>query len=354
MDYNAVDCFCGSGGLSLGLIKAGFNIKYGFDRDPKCIETIELNKKYFKHISEIEDIENMFGNKLFRKIGIDKGKLFLLAGGPPCQGFSYQRVGSDEDERNELVVRYIELVDHVYPKYFLMENVKGILGKRGKKILNYALTLADRAGYNLSTEVLDAQDYGVPQRRKRVFLIGERKDLGDSTFEFPKPLTPVGKRISVRDTIGGLPTPPENGMDHPEVSMHRRDRLSEKNKARLTYIREGQGRDFLPAQLLATCHKTSSSKIGHRHTYGRMAWDSVAPTITARFDSFTRGLFGHPEDTRTISLREGALLQTFPFDFEFAGGKVDIARQIGNAVSPKLAQMVGESIIRSHRKKKRK
>jgi DNA (cytosine-5)-methyltransferase 1 len=123
------------------------------------------------------------------------------------------------------------------------------------------------------------------------------------------------------------------------------------NVQRLEALGQGQARDNLPQELLANCHRIDSAIIGYRNVYGRMAWDEVAPTITARFDSFTRGKFGHPEQTRSISLREGALLQTFPMDFTFIGTKVDIARQIGNAVPPKLAEAIGRSIIAYYQRK---
>jgi DNA (cytosine-5)-methyltransferase 1 len=123
------------------------------------------------------------------------------------------------------------------------------------------------------------------------------------------------------------------------------------NLKRIQALKPGQGREYLPDELLADCHKIDSSVIGYRNVYGRMAWDAVAPTITARFDSFTRGKFGHPEQDRSISLREGALLQTFPMDFRFIGTKVDIARQIGNAVPPVLAEQIGISIIDSYKRR---
>ena len=149
-----------------------------------------------------------------------------------------------------------------------------------------------------------------------------------------------------------LPVPPADGSDHPEISLHRRDKLSKLNLQRIEAIKEGQGRDDLPPELLADCHKVDSSVIGYRNVYGRMSWDDVAPTITARFDSFTsRENFGHPDQPRSISLREGALLQTFPVDFMFTGNKVDIARQIGNAVPPVLAEQIGKSIIDAYMKR---
>jgi len=342
--YTCIDSFCGAGGLGLGLQRAGFNILLSFDIDRLCIETIEKNQKYFGHPAIAADIADMLNGELLRRCNLQRGELFLLAGGPPCQGFSVQRRGNDTDSRNELVLMYGRLVNELYPKYFVMENVSGIAGKRGKTILQQLIESVEEIGYHVHIELLDAQDYGVPQRRKRYIVVGERKDIGDN-YRYP---SSTGVRHTVRDVIGCLPEPPQDGTDHPDMPLHRRDRLSERNLEGIRAIKEGQGRDDLPEELLADCHKIDSSVIGFRSVYGRMAWDDVAPTITARFDSFTRGKFGHPTQDRTISLREGALLQTFPEDFNFVGNKVDIARQIGNAVPPVMAEYIGRSIIESY------
>lgn len=344
--YTCIDSFSGAGGLGLGLQNAGFDILLSFDIDKKCIDTINANKKYFRHPAMTADINDMLDGKILEICKLKRGELFLLAGGPPCQGFSIQRRGSDIDERNQLVFSYAKLVDELFPKYFVMENVSGIAGKRGKTILQQLLEDLEQTGYSVHISLLDAQNYGVPQRRKRYIIVGERNDI-KSHYEYPRV---VDGRKTVRDTIGNLPIPPINGKDHPEISLHRRDNLSEINLQRINAIREGQGRDDLPDELLADCHRVSSDTIGYRNVYGRMSWDDVAPTITARFDSFTRGKFGHPDQPRSISLREGALLQTFPIDFEFTGNKVDIARQIGNAVPPVLGEAIGKSIIESYKK----
>lgn len=353
--FKCIDCFSGAGGLSLGLQQAGIDVAYSFDNDPVCIETQKINKAYFKHESETLSIEAALRKKLFlENLNIKRDELFLIAGGPPCQGFSIQRVGSDKDKRNNLVSAYVEFVLKLRPKYFLMENVPGIMGKRGKEILKECTDQLEQGGYRIHSSVLDAQDFGVPQRRKRLFVVGERNDGKPATFAFPSPTTAdAKKRVTVRDIISHLPEPPEDGSDHPKFTHHRRDRLSPINKKRLEALRPGQGREYLPENLLAKCHFRDSSQIGHRNVYGRMEWNDVAPTITARFDSFTRGMFGHPAQTRTISLREGALLQTFPGDFIFAGNKVDIARQIGNAVPPKLAQEIGKSLIKAYVKEQK-
>jgi DNA (cytosine-5)-methyltransferase 1 len=341
MRFTCVDSFSGAGGLSLGLCEAGFEVLLSFDIDKRCVETLHSNSKYVQHPVLCEDIKNMLNGKLLGKVGLKQGELFLLAGGPPCQGFSVQRIGEDSDSRNELVLLYGRLIDEVRPMFFIMENVSGIQGKRGKAILSEMIKKMESIGYHVHKQLVDAGDFGVPQRRKRMVLVGEREDIG-SNYMFPKS---TGEKRTVRDTIEFLPPPPEDGKPHPDYPLHKRDRLSEINLRRINALRQGQGRDFLPKDLLADCHKVDSAVIGHRNVYGRMSWDDVAPTITARFDSFTRGLFGHPDQPRSISLCEGALLQTFPLDYCFKGSKIEIARQIGNAVPPKLAKVIGESII---------
>ncbi len=346
MKYSCIDSFCGAGGLGLGLKRAGFDILLSFDIDRKCIETINANTNYFNHKAQVADINDMLSGAILKECGLNRGELFLLAGGPPCQGFSIQRHGEQSDPRNQLVLKYVQLIDDLYPYYFVMENVTGLAGKRGKTILEELMTTVEKIGYSVHIHLLDAQEYGVPQRRKRYIIIGERKDLGVH-YEYP---VDTGIRKTVRDTIGFLPTPPKDGKDHPEISLHRRDKLSPLNLKRIQAVKAGQGRDDLPMELRADCHKKDSSIIGYPNVYGRMEWDDVSPTITARFDSFTRGKFGHPVDDRTISLREGALLQTFPMDYIFTGNKVDIARQIGNAVPPLMAEQIGRSIISCYEK----
>jgi len=341
MEYTCIDSFCGAGGLGLGLKRAGFNILLSFDIDRICINTIKANPQYLGHLAVTADIADMLNGNILNHCNLRRGELFLLAGGPPCQGFSVQRRGSDLDARNDLVLKYGQLIDELYPLYFVMENVSGLGGKRGKTILEYLIEKAESIGYKVHVKLLDAQEYSVPQRRKRYIIIGERRDIG-SNYLYPES---TNDKKTVRNAIGDLPIPPADGSDYPDIPLHRRDRLSKLNLQRINALKEGQGRDDLPQELLTPCHRVSSSIIGHRNVYGRMAWDDVAPTITARFDSFTRGQFGHPDQPRSISLREGALLQTFPMDFSFSGNKVDVARQIGNAVPPVLAEKIGESII---------
>lgn len=336
----AIDAFCGAGGLSLGLQEAGFELLAGFDLDPSCIDTIRMNSSFLSHECFQSDIRDTLNGAILKKLRIRKGEVDLLAGGPPCQGFSVQRtVGGDEDERNLLVDDYADLILEILPKFFLLENVPGIGGKRGKNIMEKFKEKISCHGYFLHETVLDAQNYGVPQRRRRYILVGELSD--QPKFAWPRiENQPI---ITVRETIGHLP-PASRDDDHPEYPRHRADKLSELNLKRIRAIKQGQSRIDLPEELLAECHLQDANKIGHRNVYGRMSWDDVAPTITARFDSFTRGKFGHPEQDRSISLLEGALLQTFPEGYVFSGSKVEVARQIGNAVPPKLALELGKAI----------
>lgn len=343
--YTCVDAFCGAGGLSIGLANAGFDIKLGFDNDPLCIQTLQMNPKIIKHPVITEDVRALCDNRLLSILGMDRGELDFLAGGPPCQGFSVQRtVGTDEDSRNMLVHDYGNLIVDALPRFFLMENVPGIGGKRGRALLNQFCERIKNNGYIIHKKVLNAADFGVPQRRRRVFIIGERCVTSMSKFSWPPALNK--RPPTVRETIGHLPPPPEDCSDHPQYFGHRADRLSEKNKERLRALKVGQSRVDLPDRLLANCHQAPADVVGHRNVYGRMDWDDVAPTITARFDSFTRGKFGHPEQVRSISLYEGALLQTFPKDYKFKGNKVDIARQIGNAIPPELAETLGRAVLK--------
>lgn len=333
--FNVIDLFCGAGGLSLGFQSAGFKVLFAGDNDAKAVETYRKNVGDHAHLI---DVYQQSGKTISRAIG-DNSPVDVVVGGPPCQGFSVQRRGSDIDKRNDLVLEFGRIVRELNPKLFLMENVSGLLSKRGAGVLALLKAKLEACGYTFYIEKLNASHFGVPQARKRVFLVGVNGNFIKSPFIFPKPdVGYVQSPKTVRETISDL-----TDTKGRELFNHRADKLSLLNLARIQSILEGQGRDSLPEHLQLPCQKNNAS---HRHldTYGRMAWDTVAPTITARFDSFSRGRFGHPTLDRTITLREGARLQTFPDDFEFFGTKVEIARQIGNAVPPLLAQKIAEQL----------
>ena len=338
-DYKVIDCFCGAGGLSLGFEKAGFNVEYAFDLDEAAIKTYKKNPQYHHGEAFVRDIYNVSKASIEEDLGHPLGTVDVVIGGPPCQGFSVQRRGDDNDPRNQLVLEYVRLLKEIRPRFFIMENVSGILSQRGKPFVEALVTNMTKAGYTLQQKKLTASEYGVPQDRKRVIIIGELTEGKDGTFSYPKPID--GSKKTVREAISDLMY-----KDESEVPNHKADKLSAINLKRIQSIKEGQGRDSLPEELQLDCHKNHR---GHRHldTYGRMAWDQPSPTITARFDSFSRGRFGHPVLDRTITLREGARLQTFPDDFEFVGTKVEVARQIGNAVPPVLAETIAKEVQKS-------
>lgn len=338
----AIDLFCGAGGLGLGLRQAGFQIRAAVDNNPWAVKTYLRNLGGRTINANIQDLSLA---DLLSIARLEPGECDLLAGGPPCQGFSVQRRGPADDPRNQLVLEFLRFVDGVRPRFFLMENVSGLISKRGRRVLSEFLDCARGLGYETHLAKLDAVDHGVPQYRIRAILVGEMTRGDALRFDFPDPL-PKEARRTVRDAIGDLPPPPSDGSPHPNVPNHVREaRLSKTNLERIKHIPPGGGREHLPRHLELHCHRSNPR---HRHldVYGRLAWDEPSVTLTARFDSFTRGRFGHPEDNRSLTIREGARLQTFPDAFVFVGNREECAKQVGNAVPPLLAQLLGEAILR--------
>lgn len=334
MMFKALDLFCGAGGLSIGLRNAGFEVVAGVDGWEPAIVSYASN---FEHPCFLEDVKAVNAAKL-HEWGIE-GTLDVIAGGPPCQGFSIQRIGEDMDERNDLIFEFGRVITELLPRMFLMENVPGLLGKRGAATAQRFTELMNKAGYALSHSVLDAASYGVPQLRRRVFFVGWRADE-ITNFAFPNATRTLDAYRTVREAISDLPSPPNDFTPSPGDPLHRRMRLSAKNLERLALIPPGGGFEDLPQDMRVNCHRNGAKKIGHRYVYGRLDPDQPAGTITARFDSFTRGRFAHPWEDRNISLREGARLQGFPDHHVFSGTQEVIAAQIGNAVPPPLAEAI--------------
>lgn len=335
----AIDLFCGAGGLSLGLTQAGFAVRAAIDNDPIAIRTYNLN---LDNHAEAASIETLSPEAVLERAGLARGECSLLAGGPPCQGFSLQRRGNRDDHRNTLVLEYLRMIEGIEPQYFLMENVGGLLTKHGKPFLREISLRTARLGYITHLKMLNAVDFDIPQRRLRAFLVGERSKGLVGAFQFPESAGRPSR--TVRDAIGDLPSPPDDGRSHPDFSNHFREtRLAAINIERIRHVPQGGGRQDLPPHLQLDCHKNNDR---HRHmdVYGRLAWDEPSVTLTARFDSFTRGRFAHPVEHRSLTIREGARLQTFPDSFVFEGNREEQARQVGNAVPPLLARCVGEAI----------
>lgn len=334
----ALDLFSGAGGFSLGLEKAGFRVLGAADVWNVAVESYRAN---FQHPIAICDLAAIPGKSLLQQLGIKNPSIDLLVGGPPCQGFSIQRIGKDHDARNNLVLEFARLVLEIGPRLFVMENVPGLLGKRGADLISEFVSRLKKGGYEVASTVINAADCGVPQLRKRVIFTGWK--AGQAAFRFQPQQQPPSSYRTVASAFQGLPNPPADLSPHPSDTLHRRTRLSPLNQRRIELIPPGGGMQDLPDELKVNCHKMGADKIGHRYVYGRLSPDRPAATITARFDSFTRGKFGHPVEPRNITLREGARLQSFPDSFRFFGSQEEIAAQIGNAVPPLAAECVARA-----------
>ncbi|MCX2921510.1 DNA cytosine methyltransferase [Stenotrophomonas rhizophila] len=338
--HRVADLFSGAGGLSLGFSSAGFDIAFATDHDSDSLATYSSN---FNHLSAQMDLSRGTPRSVASQIIDCAGEIDVLIGGPPCQGFSLQRRGAAVDPRNDLLLRHVQIGLALNVKAILIENVPAILGVRGADHLAKVYSLLSRKSYHVTSRVLQAADYGVPQLRRRAFVVALRNDCCDR-FDFEAPLHLPDSYKTVRDAFEGIPSPPINYEVHPNFKNHQRRRVSELNLKRLSFVPEGGGRLDIPEELRLPCHRKDN---GHRHldVYGRMSWRRPAPTITAMFDSFTRGRFAHPEEVRNITNREGARLQSFPDSFIFTGDQKSVARQIGNAVPPLLAASVARSML---------
>jgi DNA (cytosine-5)-methyltransferase 1 len=354
----AVDLFSGSGGLSLGLKQAGFQVKAAVEIDSVAINT------YTKNLDNVvlhNDIRSISGKELMEKANIQCGDLFLLAGCPPCQGFSSQRRDKSKelDPRNELVFEYVRLINETNPGFILMENVPGMSRGFGKKIFEEAKNQLEK-NYYIVYDILNAANYGVPQTRRRLVLHGIRLDLYERFFRSNNSLKfdlPSNTHTNPRNKLKGINLNLEDWntvrviQDLPIICAgeefnsdtifnHKAQNLSDLNIERMKHIRcNGGNRTCLPENLQLNCHKIHT---GHNDVYGIMEWDKPSPTITGGCLSYSKGRYGHPEQDRAISAREAARLQSFPDDYQFVGPLNKIALQIGNAVPVKLAKASGD------------
>ncbi len=328
---SAIDLFSGCGGLSLGLQLAGYRVVAAVELDKKAAHTYRLNHPDVALFER--DITELSPSEVMRTCGISRGELDLLTGCPPCQGFSRIRTrngsASNTDPRNNLAMRFLDFAKALRPRNVLLENVPGLRAQALWRTLKEELLIA---GYQLAEEIVDANDYGVPQRRKRLLLLG---------------------------TLGRAPKVPERCQFKPTVKdaltlVQAGDRLHElrvnHSEAALNIIRaipkNGGSRADLPSSLRLACHARTN---GFGDVYGRMHWDRPAPTITSGCHNPSKGRFLHPSEDRAISLREAALLQGFPADYQFelAHGKESIALMIGNALPPPMIRIHAEALTAS-------
>jgi DNA (cytosine-5)-methyltransferase 1 len=334
-----VDIFCGAGGLAHGFRQEGFQVAAGVDIDEGCRYAFEHNNAAPFVRKDIGSLSSGELASLFHR-----GGPRILVGCAPCQPFSMYNQKND-DPKWRLVDRFAELVRSTLPDIVSMENVPRLLAFQEGKVFKSFLETLKGAGYRISYRVVYLPAYGVPQRRSRLVLLASRH--GEIKFE--EPTVQASEYQTVAEAIGGLPPIGAGGVD-PGDALHRASRLSKLNLQRIKASKPGGSWKDWDDHLIAQCHKIETGR-GYGSVYGRMRGDQPSPTITTQFYGFGNGRFGHPTQDRALSLREGALLQSFPREYAFVAPNANIqykrvGRMIGNAVPVALGRVIARSIRR--------
>lgn len=343
-NLKAVDFFCGAGGMSLGLRNSGIRVLAGVDNAADCRKTYESNidgAKFIKH-----DISTLSAPDLGRRLGLRRNDSSLIfTGCSPCQFWSKIRTDKTKAERTAFLLhQFQKFIRYFRPGFVVIENVPGLQNQKQHTILPDFIQFLERLGFAWDDGIINANHYGVPQHRIRYLLIAtrlsERIDLPEPT---PNAELTVSSFIGVANGFQKIAAGHRDETDF----RHTASSLSADNLRRIRKTtKSGGGReawkDDSELQIPAYVGRDDI----FRDVYARMYWDRPAPTITTRFNSFSNGRFGHPEEDRAISIREGATLQTFPREFVFKGTNLNsLARQIGNAVPPELGHRIGAHLI---------
>lgn len=332
----AIDFFSGAGGLTKGLQLAGINVFAGIDFELSCKETYENNNKAkFIHKSII-DVTAKEIKELFKK-NIATNDYTMIAGCAPCQPYSMINTRKKKDDnRKTLLDEFRRIIKGVKPHFVLMENVSR-LNSENQYFASF-IKMLEENGYKYEYKVLNARNFKVAQNRKRLFLIATRLKKINLTFDT---LTTY-EAITLKDVIYDLEKIEHNKPSNIDL-LHKSKTLGELNLKRIKATpKDGGLRSAWSEDLRLPCHKKKESFIDN---YGRLTWNKLSSTITTKFHEYCSGRFGHPEQDRALSLREGALIQTFPKDYVFYGRDNQIAKQIGNAVPVNLSKAVGETFI---------
>ncbi|MBL44355.1 MAG: DNA (cytosine-5-)-methyltransferase [Sphingomonadaceae bacterium] len=332
-----VDLFCGVGALSHGLKLAGCKILAGYDTDERCKYAFETNnggefiKRDVGKMSAYEIMGHYSGNAPS-----------ILAGCAPCQPFSTYKQRYAEDPQWGLVEKFARLAAEVQPDFVTMENVPALKRYKDGEVFRKFKQILNDAGYPVRATIAKCELFGVPQKRRRLVVVAARgRKIG--------PLVPaVNVGLTVKDAIGHLP-PIEAGTRHPADPLHTCSSLSELNMRRMRAAKPGGTWRDWPESLRAECHRRATGKT-YPGVYARMTWDDPAPTMTTQCFGFGNGRFGHPEQDRAISLREAAILQSFPESYEFLPtaekpNMKEVGRWIGNAVPVELGRAIGNAIL---------
>lgn len=356
-----IDLFCGAGGLSEGLRQAGFSVIAGNDIDQFAAATFAKTHKEAKFIDG--SIRDLSADDFLQAIGLAKGELDCIVGGPPCQGYSvYNHQRGMHDDRSHLFREYLRIVEGLMPKWLVMENVTGIMSAGQGEAFQSVLKGIKALGYNVEAQILRTEDYGVPQERRRVVFIGNRVGLPivwpvKTHGEGLLPLT------TIRDALSDLPVL-ENGQDagirgyickpnspfqrelragSKAVHNHIASRLGSINIERMKHIPQGGSWRDIPHELLPAGMK-KAKRSDHTKRYGRMTWEGQSCTVLTKCDVHW-GAYIHPEQDRSITVREAARIQSFPDWFHFEGPRTEQYVQVGNAVPPMFGRKIGEAIL---------
>lgn len=339
----AIDLFSGCGGLTVGLKRAGFRVVGAVEIDPLSIKTYKANHK---DVTVWEtDIRDLDPAKLVTVLGLRERRLDLIAGCPPCQGFSTIRTLNGafviDDPRNDLLLEFQRFAEALRPRVIMMENVPGLA--EDERFVSFCRRMK-KIGYLGEHRILNAAEYGVPQRRRRlIYLAGHGMKIPFAE--------PVRRMKTVEDAIGGLPKAGESGDPMHDMPEKRTPRIMELIRR---IPKDGGSRTDLPEGDQLDCHKRCN---GFKDVYGRMAWGDVAPTITSGCFNPSKGRFLHPVENRAITMREAALLQGFPRRYKFpTDSKSAVALMIGNALPPEFIKWHADEIHKhllsmSHRSK---
>lgn len=347
----AIELFSGGGGLALGLKRAGVRPLVAVELEKHAAATFRKNHPDVSVIQH--DVRRVTSRLLRRKTG---GQVDVLAACPPCQGFSsltskYKR----DDHRNALIRDVGRLCVELSPKALMLENVPGLASK-GAPLLDELVEALEGAGYVVNWGILQVADYGVPQRRRRLVLLagkGFRIDLPSATHDrsarYDRP-----QWRTVREAISHLPPP----MDLPslraanktldDINWHVIRAISPDNKTRLATAVAGKTWLHLPESMRVQCHRNGYT--GYTNAYGKLSWDEPSSTITAGCTTPSKGRFGHPDEARALSVREAALLQTFPENYQFDTPHIERACEIiGNALPTLFAQVIAAQVVKTIR-----
>jgi DNA (cytosine-5)-methyltransferase 1 len=340
---SAVDLFCGIGGLSYGLKEAGINIKAGFDFDNRCKYAYEENCKAKFINADVSNIKKEDINRYYNNSDIK-----VLVGCAPCQPFSTYTLKDDKqkDQRWQLLYEFSRLIKETKPDIVSMENVPNLLNFKKEPIFENFVNELKEYGYFVWYKIVYSPDYGIPQKRKRLILLASKKGEIKLIEPTHKPI----EYITVKDAIGHLQKI-KSGESAKDDFIHKASKISDKNLQRIRQSKQGGSwkRDW-DEELKLECHKKEQGQ-SYGSVYGRMSWNEPSPTMTTFCTGIGNGRFGHPEQDRAISLREAGILQSFPMKYKFASSAktlkfTQVSKQIGNAVPPRLGEVIGISIIK--------